>query len=284
MRTDSSHEPWPPNPHATGIRRRIGEFVLHPTVQNFVIVVIIVNAVALGLETSDAVMARVGGLLHALDLIALGIFVVELAAKMFALGRAFWRDGWNVFDFLVVAIALIPASGPLAVLRSLRVLRVLRLINRMPQLRRIADAIIKAIPGIGAIAALMAIIFYVGSVMATVLFGDTHPEMFGSIPASLLTLFQVMTLDSWALGVVVPVMAEHPTAWMFFIPFILVSAFVMLNLFIAVIVDTMSNLGRDEKPTKLEHPLFHADSELARVHAELAEIKALLKEHPAPRD
>lgn len=263
MRTASPSEPWQPNPHATGIRRRVGEFVLHPAVQNFIIAVIIVNALTLGLETSDAVMARAGGLLHVLDVGALVIFIIELAAKMFALGRAFWRDGWNVFDFLVVAIALIPSSGPLAVLRALRVLRVLRLVNRLPQLRRIAEAIIQAIPGIGAIAALMAIIFYVGAVMATVLFGDSHPEMFGSIPTSLLTLFQVMTLDSWAFGVVVPVMADHPSAWVFFIPFILVSASVMLNLFIAVIVDTMSNL--QESAPEAKRPTLPHDRELAEI-------------------
>ncbi|UQN15292.1 ion transporter [Gulosibacter sp. ACHW.36C] len=280
MRTASPPEPWQPNPHATGIRRRVGELVLHPAVQNFIIAVIIVNAVTLGLETSDAVMARAGGLLHVLDVAALVIFIIELAAKMFALGRAFWRDGWNVFDFLVVAIALIPSSGPLAVLRALRVLRVLRLVNRLPQLRRIAEAIIRAIPGIGAIAALMAIIFYVGAVMATVLFGDSHPEMFGSIPTSLLTLFQVMTLDSWALGVVVPVMDAHPSAWLFFIPFILVSAFVMLNLFIAVIVDTMSNL-HETAPEDERQPLPH-DRELAAMRHELAEIKALLLKQQSP--
>lgn len=253
-------------------RRKLADFVLSAPAQNFVIAVIIVNAITLGLETSDAVMARFGSLLHALDLIALVIFVVELLAKMIALGRGFWRDGWNVFDFLVVAIALIPASGPLAVLRALRVLRVLRLINRLPQLRRIAEAIIRAIPGIGAIAALTVIIFYVGAVMATVLFGDSHPEMFGAIPTSLLTLFQVMTLDSWALGVVIPVMEAHPQAWLFFIPFILVSAFVMLNLFIAVIVDTMSNLSEGETIT----PHLPHDRELAAMRRELAEIKELL--------
>ena len=119
----------------------------------------------------------------------------------------------------------------------------------MPQLRRIADAILQAVPGIGAIARLMGILFYVGAVMATTLFGERFPEWFGSLGNSLYTLFQVMTLESWSMGIVRPVMEVYPHAWLFFVPFILVSAFVMLNLFVAVIVDTMANLGADGEET-----------------------------------
>ena len=277
-----------PEPRATGWRRGLGEFVLSDRVQTFVLVVIVLNAVTLGLETSPAVMARVGGLLHVLDVVALAIFVVEIVLKLVALGGRFFRDGWNVFDFLVVAVSLVPAAGPFSVLRALRVLRVLRLINRMPALRRIASAIVGAIPGIGAIAALMGIVFYVGAVMATMLFGDAFPEWFGSVPASLYSLFQVMTLESWSMGIVRPVMEVFPQAWMFFVPFILASAFVMLNLFVAVMVDTMSAIDSTEKGTiaapapvpetvpRREHAVFGADAELAAMRAELAEIKALL--------
>ncbi|MGO1544111.1 MAG: ion transporter [Gulosibacter sp.] len=240
---------WEPNPRATGLRRRIGEFVLSGPVQSFVLAVIIINAITLGLQTSDAIVDTLGGFLLVLDIAAIVIFVIELALKMFVLGRRFWPDGWNIFDFVVVVISLIPAVGDLTVLRSLRVLRVLRLVNRLPQLRRIATAIIKAIPGIGAIAALMAIIFYVGAVMGTSLFGEDFPEMFGSIPTSLLTLFQVMTLDNWTTSVVFPILDVHPGAWMFFLPFILISAFVMLSLFVAIIVDTMLNMNESTRGT-----------------------------------
>lgn len=294
---------WPPNPRATGWRRRLGEFVLSGPVQTFVLVVIVINAITLGLETSPAVMAAIGPLLHLLDTIALAIFVIEIVLKLIALDGRFFRDGWNIFDFLVVVIALIPASGPFAVLRSLRVLRVLRLINRMPQLRRIASSIIRAIPGIGAIAALMAIVFYVGTVMATVLFSERFPEWFGSIPTSLFSLFQVMTLDSWSTGLVRPVMEVYPESWLFFVPFILISAFVMLNLFIAVIVDTMSNLERSKKGTVAEPApvrtspvptagsLFAAERELTELRAEVTEtrreiaaIRALLEGRASSSD
>ena len=211
-------------------------------------------------------------------MLALGIFIIEPAAKFIALGRRFFRDGWNVFDFLVVAVALLPNAGAFSVVRSLRVLRVLRLINRMPQLRRIADAILQAVPGIGAIAGLMGILFYVGAVMATTLFGD-----------SLYTLFQVMTLESWSMGIVHPVMEVYPHAWLFFVPFILVSAFVMLNLFVAVIVDTMANLGADGEetdkqagPETKDGELPVSKDEIERLHRELAEIKAMLREQ-SPR-
>ena len=266
-------------------RQKIGAVVLHQPTQLAILIIIVLNAIILGLQTSPAVVARCGSLLHWLDMAALVIFIVELAAKFVALGRRFFRDGWNVFDFLVVAVALLPNAGALSVLRSLRVLRVLRLINRMPQLRRIADAILQAVPGIGAIAGLMGILFYVGAVMATTLFGERFLELFNS----LYTLFQVMTLESWSMSIVRPVMEVYPHAWLFFVPFILVSAFVMLNLFVAVIVDTMANLGADgEETDKQAGPeikdgeLPVSKDEIERLHRELAEIKAMLREQ-SPR-
>ena len=256
-------------------RQKIGAVVLHPTTQLILLLIIVLNAIVLGLQTSPGIVARHGTLLHWLDMLALGIFIVELAAKFIALGRRFFRDGWNVFDFLVVAVALLPNAGAFSVVRSLRVLRVLRLINRMPQLRRIAG--------------LMGILFYVGAVMATTLFGERFPEWFGSLGDSLYTLFQVMTLESWSMSIVRPVMEVYPHAWLFFVPFILVSAFVMLNLFVAVIVDTMANLGADGKetdkqagPETKDGELPVSKDEIERLHRELAEIKAMLREQ-SPR-
>ena len=268
-------------------RQKIGAVVLHSSTQLAILIIIVLNAIILGLQTSPAVVTRCGALLHWLDMAALVIFIVELAAKFIALGRRFFRDGWNIFDFLVVAVALLPNAGALSVLRSLRVLRVLRLINRMPQLRRIADAILQAVPGIGAIAGLMGILFYVGAVMSTTLFGERFPEWFGSLGKSLYTLFQVMTLESWSMGIVRPVMEAYPNAWLFFVPFILVSAFVMLNLFVAVIVDTMSNLHSTDPDTEhqpeapQDGQILVSSAELVRLHQEMAEIKALLRERQA---
>ena len=224
------------------LRHRLGEWVESRRIQYIIIGLIILNAIILGLETSPRVMDSVGPLLMTLDSILLSVFVVEILLKMFAFGPRFFRQPWNVFDFIVVGIALIPASGPLAVLRALRVLRVLRLVSMMPRLRFVVEALLHAVPGIMSIAGLMLLIFYVSAVIATGLFGQSFPDWFGSIGASMYTLFQIMTLESWSMGIARPVIEDYPYAWLFFIPFILIATFTMLNLFIAIIVNTMQTL------------------------------------------
>ncbi len=228
------------------IHTRLQELIESKSVQNFIITLIIINAVVLGLETSKVIMSQVGTYLITLDKIILAIFVVEIAIRIYIYRMAFWKDPWSIFDFSVVAIALIPASGPLAVLRALRVLRVLRLLTMVPSMRRVVGALLAAIPGLGSIAVVLAILYYVFAVIATNLFAETYPEWFGSLGASLYTLFQIMTLESWSMGIVRPVMEQYPYAWAFFIPFILVATFTMLNLFIAIIVNAMQRYSESE--------------------------------------
>ncbi len=226
----------------TTLRHRLGSWIESSRVQHTIVALILVNAVTLGLETSPHIMEKAGPLLITLDTAILSVFVTELLIKLIAFGPRFFRNSWNVFDFIVVGIALVPASGPLAVLRALRVLRVLRLISMMPRLRFVVEALLQAVPGIISIAGLMLLIFYVSAVMATGLFGQTFPEWFGSVGASMYTLFQIMTLESWSMGIARPVIEVYPYAWLFFIPFILIATFTMLNLFIAIIVNTMQTL------------------------------------------
>lgn len=221
------------------MKAQLERVLAHPAAERFVLAVILVNAITLGLETEASVMARFGGALHLLDKAALAVFCVELAAKLYVRGLRFFRDPWNVFDFAVVTIALLPASGPLSVLRALRILRVLRLITIVPALKRVVGALLGAIPGMASIVGLLSLIFYVGAVMSTKLFGEAFPHYFGSVVESFFTLFQVMTLDSWFTGVVRPVMEVYPYAWLFFIPFVLVTSFTALNLFIGVVVSAM---------------------------------------------
>ncbi|MFV0374013.1 ion transporter [Microbacterium sp.] len=261
-------------------RRRAARFVEAPPVQRFVLWVIVVNGLTLGLETSPWMQTHLGGLLHVLDVIALVIFVIEILLKLYAYRWRFFTDGWNVFDFIVVGIALVPAAGPFSVLRSLRILRLLRIINRMPQLRRVVTALLRSLPGLGAIAGLTALVFYIGATMATALFGEQFPQWFGDLGKSLYSLFQVMTLESWSMGIVRPVMEVYPHAWAFFVPFILASAFTMLNLFVAVIVDAMQTLH--ETSTDVESgddPAHHTRPEgiATQSHQEeiLAELAAL---------
>ena len=224
-------------------RINLAAWVESPRIQHVVVAVILVNAVILGLETSPTMMARMGGLLITLDKLCLAIFIAELAVKFVAYRGRFWRSGWNVFDFLVVAVALVPGAGPWAVLRSLRVLRVLRLLTVIPSLRKVVAAFLHSIPGLAGVCAVMTIFFYTAGVLATRLFAASFPEWFGSLPRSLYSLFQIMTLESWSMGIVRPVMEVYPMAWAFFVPFIIIATFTILNLFIGIIVSTMQELS-----------------------------------------
>src|SRR5215218_4118857 len=157
--------------------------------------------------------------LEIIDHIMLAIFVVELTARTAVHRLAFFRDPWSIFDFIVVAIALVPASETLSVLRALRVLRVLRLITAVPALRRVVEGLLAALPGMGSIALLIGLIYYVFAVMATKMYGEGTPQLFGTLGDSLFTLFTVMTLEGWVDGVVKPIMEKFPHAWLFFIIF-----------------------------------------------------------------
>ena len=217
---------------------------------------IVLNAIGLGLETSPAIMKRFGSMVGLLDRVAIAIFVVELAIKLFAYRLAFFRNGWNVFDFAIVAVALVPASQGFAVLRALRILRALRLVSVVPSMRKVIAGLFAAIPSIGTVIVMLLLLFYISAVMATKLFGAAFPEWFGTLGASLYSLFQVMTLESWSLGIVRPVMEVFPWAWAFFVPFILLTSFIVLNLFIGVIVNAMSEAADEEAHSEREEILI----------------------------
>ncbi len=229
-----------------GLRARIGDWIESAPVRNAIIAVIVFNAIILGMETSPNIMGSVGPLIVALDRVCLAIFVVEIALKLFAFGPRFFRSGWNVFDFLIVGIALVPAAQGLSVLRALRILRVLRVVSAAPRLRRVVEGFVTALPGMGSVFLLMAIIFYIGAVIATKLFAGSFPEWFGSIGASLYTLFQIMTLESWSMGIVRPVLEVYPYAWLFFVPFIMMTTFAVVNLLVGLIVNSMQDAHSEE--------------------------------------
>lgn len=254
-------------------RERLARWVESGKVQKFIIAVILINGLILGLETSPGIMDRVGPLLVFLDKLCLGIFLVEIALKLSVYRWHFWRNGWNWFDFLVVAIALVPSAGPWAVLRSLRILRVLRLLTVMPQLKKVVAAFIHAIPGLSGVIVLMMVFFYTMAVLATNLFGGAFPQWFGSLGASFFSLFQVMTLESWSMGIVRPVMELFPWAWAFFVPFIVIATFTILNLFIGIIVSTMQELSTLPDPKSshadLKETLLRMESDLAKVRRHL---------------
>jgi voltage-gated sodium channel len=255
--------------HVTAFLARI---LADSRTEKLIIALILINAVTLGLETSPALMAAIGPVLHVIDKSLLAVFVLELAAKLVVHRLSFFKDPWNIFDFVVVAIALVPASGPLSVLRALRVLRVLRLVTVVPSLKRVVNALLGALPGMGSIILLLGLIFYVGSVMSTKLFGASFPEQFGTLWGSAYTLFQVMTLEGWSDGVVRPIMAQYPYAWVFFIPFILLTSFMALNLFIGVVVQAMQDEVTADAAQAVEEAVERADEPL------VAELRALREE------
>jgi len=174
----------------TSIRETLGSVLARPIVQHVILGVILFNAVLLGLETSGVVMAQVGGLIKLLDTLCLLVFVVEIAAKLFVQRGRFFVSGWNLFDFVIVGISLVPATQGFSVLRALRILRLFRVISVTPSLRRVVEGLINALPGMASVFLLMGLIFYIGSVMTTKLFGETFPEWFGTIGLSAYSLFR----------------------------------------------------------------------------------------------
>lgn len=239
----------------------------------FIVTVIVINAVTLGLETDAAIVARFGPLLTGLDALALGIYCVEIGLKLVAYRGRFFRDPWNLFDCAVVGLALMPQAGAFQVLRALRVLRVLRLVAIVPSMRRVVGALLSALPGMGSIAALLALIIYVAAVMATKLFGPAAPEFFGTLAASLFSLFQIMTVEGWP-DIARQVMAVRPGAWLFFVVYLLVSTFAVLNLFIAVVVNAMQEqVAADLKREEAAHAA-EASADREELLRELRELRA----------
>ncbi|MBA4072573.1 MAG: ion transporter [Gemmatimonas sp.] len=221
-----------------GPRERVRVFIENRRFERTITALIVANAITLGIETSPQFVARFGDVLYAFDRTVLGVFVVELLSRFFVHRRRFFHDPWRVFDFVVVGIALMPAGGAFAVLRALRVLRVLRLVSLVPSMRGVVGALLTALPGMASIVGLMALVLYVSAVMATKLFGTIAPELFGHLGASLFTLFQVMTVEGWP-DIARGVMAQSRYAWVFFVIYLLIATFMVLNLFIAVVVNAM---------------------------------------------
>ena len=265
------------------IRKELSIWLERTPVQRFIIALIVLNGAILGIQTSAGLTAYFAPWLSLLDQLILAVFVLEIVLKLTASGRQFFRSYWNLFDFFVVAIALVPASGPFAVLRVLRVLRLLRLISVVPRLRFVVETLLHAIPGIASIGVLILIIFYVFAVVATGLYGAAFPDWFGSLGRSMFTLFQIMTLESWSMGVVRPVMQVFPFAWIFFVLFILVATFTMLNLFIGIIVETMQTLhaksDEDEqsKRSSTEDDPASVINELRGLREEIAQLNEKLE-------
>ena len=265
------------------LKYKINQLVDHSFFKKFIMGLIIVNAVILGLETSPKVMELVGRELQLFDQVVIVIFCIELGLRVYAKGLQFFRDPWGIFDLMVVAITLVPTNEALTVLRALRVVRVFRLVSTIPRLRRIVAALLHAVPGVGAIIVLLLIVFYVFSVITTKIFGQNFPDWFGSLGDSMFTLFQIMTLESWSMGIVRPVMEIYPWAWVLFVAFIVLSSFTVLNLFIAIIIDSMQTLNerkQNDEIGEMEVDKIYAveeyNKELQIIRREIEDLKRLI--------
>lgn len=266
-----------------GGRARLRAFFEKDSVRNAIMGVIVFNAITLGFSTSQSITSRIGGFLEFVDTVVIGIFVVELTLKLYAYGPRFFRSGWNVFDLVIVAISLVPNTRSLTALRGLRVLRVLRLLSPIPQVRAVVQSLIDALPGMGAIIVMLTIVYYVFAVMATMLFGQAFPQWFGTLGHSFFSLFTVMTLEGWP-DLARAVMEVYPLAWLFFIPFIMVTAFTVLNLFIGLLVNTMQSAVEQETEAELEKlsrlvrkETNELDAHITQLHDELRSLREELQ-------
>jgi voltage-gated sodium channel len=253
-----------------------------PRTERVIMALIILNAVTLGLETSASAMARYGPILIAIDRVAIAIFVIEILARLAVQRAPFFRDGWNIFDMVVVGVAVAPATAAFSVLRALRVLRLLRMITAVPALQRVVGGLFRALPGMGSILLLIGLIFYVAAVMAVNLYGADFPDLFGTLGRSLFTLFTVMTLEGWVDDVVKPILVKHPYAWIFFISFIVVTTFTVLNLIIGIIVNAIheEHTEAESEERKVERDLIEEETVplMRELRALKAEIVALRQE------
>jgi len=245
-----------------------------------IIYLIVLNGITMGLETSKTFMASFEDITHLFNQFVITIFTIEIILRVYVHRLSFFKDPWSLFDFFVVAISLVPTSAGFEILRVLRVLRLFRLVTAVPQMKKIVSAIISVIPGMLSVIALMTLFFYIFAIMSTQLFSQTFPLWFGTLGESFYTLFQIMTLESWSMGIVRPIMEVHPYAWVFFVPFIFVVTFVMINLVVAIIVDAMAILNKKEEQEiidEVQSNEVNINTEIKLLRQEVRELKDLLK-------
>lgn len=247
--------------------------------QNLIISLIILNGISMGLETSKDFMLEYGSIIYFFDKLVISVFTIEIIMRIYVHRTSFFKDGWSLFDFFIVAISLVPSSAGFEILRILRVLRLFRLITVVPQMRKIVLALVSVIPGMISIAGLLALLFYIFAIMSVQLFGESFPLWFGTLGESFYTLFQIMTLESWSMGIVRPIMDVHPFAWLFFVPFIFIVTFIMINLIIAIVVDAMNeikDLDNSELISEIQTTEDSMHEEIVQLRNEIKDLKEII--------
>ena len=261
----------------TNVLAKLKAIVEDPRTDRVIMTLIIINAITLGLQTSKTVMSAYGPILEFFDDLLVWVFVVEITARIIVYRWGFFRDPWSVFDFIVVAIALVPASQTFSVLRALRILRALRLITAVPALKAVVAGLLAALPGMGSIVLLIGLLYYVFAVIAVKLYGTEFPDLFGTLGRSFFTLFTVMTLEGWV-EIVKEMMPKFPYVWVFFITFIVTTTFMVLNLFIGVVVNAMQKEHEKEFRQELDAERDIVKEEAAPILREVKELRAEIAE------
>lgn len=270
--------------------KKFREFVDSKLFNNFILVVIILNAVLLGLQTSKTITENMGGVLEVIDEIFLGIFILEMILKIIAFGLDYFKDGWNWFDMTIILVSVLSSLAFLSafrvfrifrVFRSLKAMRSMRMMSSLRHLRVIVQAIGRSIPSIAWTALLLVLIYYIFSIIGVSMFGEAFPDWFGNIGKSMYTLFQVMTLESWSMGISRPVMEVFGYAWMYFVPFVLISSFVVMNVVVGIVVNAISEVAEATKIEKKQAAALEetapADNN-AKIAEEIAEVRKHLEE------
>lgn len=265
------------------IKEKLKIFIEHKYTNNFILFIILINSILLGFMTDVTLMNKYGSFMQLICDICVYIYTIELIIKLIVYNKNFFKDGWNNFDFLIVITSWIPTGGIFAsfrVFRILRTLRALRLITQFEKLRIIVQAIIISIPNVAWASLLLIIIFYIFAIIGTTLFAVSFPAWFGSIGKSMFSLFQIMTLESWSMGIARPVMDVYPYAWLFFVPFILISSFIVMNVIIGIVVNAISEINNDLRQQKkkkyLEENQILIEEEFEKLKNQLNTIENLI--------
>ena len=231
--------------------------------------------------TDNALMTKFGKELYMLCDICVWIFTVELGIKLYVYKKQFFKDGWNIFDFIIVAISWVPTGGVFSsfrVFRILRTLRALRLITQLEKLRVIVQAIIDSIPNVSWACVLLMIIFYIFAIMGTTLFAQDFPIAFGTLGKSLFTMFQLTTLEAWP-DIARDVMIKFPLAWTYFVSFIIISSFIVMNVIVGVVVNAISEISDDIKKEREKKALKNSslELELFRLKEQIRKVENLIE-------
>ncbi len=268
------------------MQAKIKDLVESKRFERFILSIIILNTIVLGLETSKYLVANYGAALEIANIVFITIFVIEAALKIFAWRTSYFKDGWNIFDFIIVVISLIPTSGifsGMRILRILRVLRSLRMISSIKPLRKIVQAVLSSLPAIGWTGLLMLLLYYIYAIIGIHLFADEWPKLFGGFPEAFITLFSLTTMEGWQ-DTVFPFTETYPLTWIYFLSFLVIASFVLLNLVVGIVMDNIGEMSRlDEEEEAKGRPKPQIAAEIEKLREQLDHVQKLLEEHVAKK-